>query len=158
MSAVFKRGTAQMHANLTPMIDVTFLLIVFFVAVSQIVQVENVNMDLPQPDHALTIEPGEDERIIINVVPDPDDLGNIIEYRVGTLSFPPTAEGVDGMINYLIGRYKQQPDIDINLRADRTTHYEYVEPAMSAVTIAASRSGEVEQVARMNLVVLNKND
>ena len=47
MSSVFKRGNAKIEANLTPMIDVTFLLIVFFVLVSQIVEVENVPMSLP---------------------------------------------------------------------------------------------------------------
>ena len=41
MSAVFKRGRAEVHANLTSLIDVTFLLIVFFVLVSQIVDAEN---------------------------------------------------------------------------------------------------------------------
>ena len=48
MSRIHKRGTAELHANLTPMIDVTFLLIVFFVLVSQIVEVENVELKLPE--------------------------------------------------------------------------------------------------------------
>jgi biopolymer transport protein ExbD len=42
VSLIYRRGPAQISANLTPMIDVTFLLIVFFVLVSQIVEVENV--------------------------------------------------------------------------------------------------------------------
>ena len=48
VSKIHKRGTAELHANLTPMIDVVFLLIVFFVLVSQIVEVENVEMRLPE--------------------------------------------------------------------------------------------------------------
>ena len=43
------RDRPPVAANLTPMIDVTFLLIVFFVVVSQIVEVENVEMELPRP-------------------------------------------------------------------------------------------------------------
>ena len=49
MSVLFKQDRGQVQANLTPMIDVTFLLIVFFVLVSQIVEVENVDLDLPTP-------------------------------------------------------------------------------------------------------------
>ena len=45
MPRIHKRGPAEIHANLTPMIDVTFLLIVFFVLVSQIVEVENVEIE-----------------------------------------------------------------------------------------------------------------
>ena len=39
--------TSAINANMTPMIDVTFLLIVFFVAVSQIVDRDLVPLDLP---------------------------------------------------------------------------------------------------------------
>ena len=52
MSAIYKRQNAELSANLTPMIDVTFLLIIFFVVVSQIVEVENAELDLPRPDNA----------------------------------------------------------------------------------------------------------
>ena len=54
MSSIFRRGPAQAQANITPMIDVVFLLIVFFVLVSQIVDLESVDLDLPTPEHAAT--------------------------------------------------------------------------------------------------------
>ena len=44
MSTVYRRGPAAIEANLTPMIDMTFLLIVFFVLVSQISELEVVEM------------------------------------------------------------------------------------------------------------------
>ena len=55
-------------ANLTPMIDVTFLLIIFFVLVSQIVEVENADLDLPRPEEAASELPGDQSRIVINVL------------------------------------------------------------------------------------------
>ena len=70
MSTIYKRGNAEISANLTPMIDVTFLLIVFFVLVSQIVEVENVEMELPKPTEPLTEKLGEEQRAVINVVPE----------------------------------------------------------------------------------------
>ncbi len=54
-------------ANLTPMIDVTFLLIIFFVLVSQIVEVENADLDLPRPEQAASELPSEQSRVVINV-------------------------------------------------------------------------------------------
>ena len=92
MSAVHRRGPAAIQANLTPMIDVTFLLIVFFVLVSQIVEVENVPMSLPEPEDPATELAGDEQRAVINVIPGPQ--GGCHGYRVGTQVF---AEGDDGV-------------------------------------------------------------
>ena len=58
MSALTRQERGQVQANLTPMIDVTFLLIVFFVLVSQIVEVENVDLNLPAPREPASVLPG----------------------------------------------------------------------------------------------------
>jgi len=51
-------SAGKVHANLTPLIDVTFLLIVFFVLVAQITNSQIVDeIDLPEPDEAVSIEP-----------------------------------------------------------------------------------------------------
>ena len=68
MSAL-KHQRPPIHANLTPMIDVTFLLIIFFVLVSQIVEVENVDLGLPSPEDPASQLAGEQQRVVINVVP-----------------------------------------------------------------------------------------
>ena len=51
------------------MIDVTFLLIVFFVVVSQIVDRNVVPMDLPAPEQAVSGISEEADRIVVNLVP-----------------------------------------------------------------------------------------
>ena len=91
MSKIHRRGPAELHANLTPMIDVTFLLIVFFVLVSQIVEVESVPMSLPEPLEPLTERLGEEPRAMINVVPAAG--GAAAAYRLGTRSFSPDRSG-----------------------------------------------------------------
>lgn len=155
MSAIYKRGNAEVSANLTPMIDVTFLLIVFFVLVSQIVEVENVDMNLPEPIDALTEPVGEEQRMVINVVPDQSD--SIEGYRVGTSQFRSDVEGVEALTELLTTMFRKNPDIVVNLRADQRTHYQWVEPAMQAVVNAARRTGVVDMSARINLVVINKD-
>ena len=143
-----------MEANLTPMIDVTFLLIVFFVVVSQIVEVESEDMMLPEPTDPLTMQPSDERRVIINVMKNVADRGTIEGYKIGKQLFPGSPEGVSRMAAHLEKLYRDDPNININLRADRVTHFEWVEPAMQAVALAAANLQEPDLVARVNLVVL----
>ncbi|MCZ6836008.1 MAG: biopolymer transporter ExbD [Planctomycetota bacterium] len=153
MSSIHKRGNAEVNANLTPMIDVTFLLIVFFVLVSQIVEVESVSMDLPEPIDPMTQKAGEDQRAVINIVP-ALERGRIEGYRLGTRLFPPGPDGIEALTNQLQTLFEANPTLAINLRADRITHYQYVEPALQAVTDAASRVESADVKARINLVII----
>ena len=153
MSAVHERGPARIEANLTPMIDVTFLLIVFFVLVSQIVEVENVPMALPEPIEPATERAGDDQRAVINVVPGPG--GGTRGYRVGGNSFAQGDIGVAALTAHLRGLFASNPQIAINLRADQSTHYKHVEPVLQAIADAAGSVPEGTVDARVNLVVIN---
>jgi len=156
MSAVFKRGRAEMEANLTPMIDVTFLLIVFFVLVSRIVDVETVKMQVPELEDPLTTEATDENRVIINVAPDPADPSSTAGYQVAGRVFPANDAGVSALADYLAARYRSNPALNVNLRADESVHYEWVEPAMRAVTLAAVESGVADLTPRVNLVVVEE--
>ena len=153
MSAVFRRGPATIEANLTPLIDVTFLLIVFFVLVSQIVEVENVPMSLPEPTDPVSQRPGEEQRAVINVIPVAN--GEIGGYRLGGGVFPAEAAGLEAMTGRLAGLLRANPRLSVNLRADRSTRYEHVEPVLQAISTAAARAGDTPITARVNLVVVN---
>jgi len=158
MSAVYKRGRAQLAANMTPMIDVSFLLIVFFVLVSRIVDLENPReIRLPALEEALTEPLYEQDRVVINVVPRSDDGSEVRHYGLGMQEYPPTAEGEEAMIDHLARLFRGNPDLQVNLRASQSTMYEGVEPAMHAVSIAAARSGVQGLRPRVNLVVLRED-
>ncbi len=151
MSVLFKRGPQSIQANLTPMIDVTFLLIIFFVLVSQIVDVENVEMDLPAPQDPASELPGDQQRAVINVVPAPG--GKASGYRLGGRFFAADSEGIEALTAALAARYRENPTLSVNLRADRSTHYAWVAPIFQAVKAAASLSGRTDVNGRVNLVV-----
>lgn len=151
MSRVFARGRAQIEANLTPMIDMTFLLIVFFVLVSRISEVENVKMELPEPEHPATVPPPDEGRLVLNVLP--GEAGGIEGYRVGAAQFAATAEGLVSLERHLSGLFRANPDLGINLRADRATAYDQVAPALEAIA-GAARSSDRPEATRVNLVVL----
>jgi biopolymer transport protein ExbD len=154
MSIIHQRGPASIRANLTPMIDVTFLLIVFFVLVSQIVEVENVKMLLPELEEPATELFGDEQRAVINVVP--DARGGAKAYRLGAREYPAGEAGADAVSRQLAHLLRSNPGLSINLRADRATHYEFVQPMLQAVARAADRTEDGRVAPRVNLVVLRE--
>ena len=63
----------EISANLTPMIDVTFLLIVFFALVSQIAGDEQVALSLARVWPGAAVRAEDDARAVLNVVPGEGD-------------------------------------------------------------------------------------
>ncbi|MEE2719309.1 MAG: biopolymer transporter ExbD [Planctomycetota bacterium] len=156
MASIFKRGPARPQANITSMIDVVFLLIVFFVLVSQIVDLESVDMELPEPEHPAAALPEEEPRAVLNVLPGDD--GDCDGYRLAGVDYPPTPDGLGALRTALVAIYQQTPGIRVNLRADRATDYRWVSPVLQLVRQAAGLSGTGQDAARMNLVVQRGGD
>ena len=142
-------------ANLTPMIDVTFLLIIFCVLVSQIVEVENADLDLPRPQEAASVLPGEQPRIVINVLRGAG--GDAVGYRLSNQRYMADTAGLEALARSLAAMYQQNPALGVNLRADRRTDYRWVEPVFQAVSAAARLSGRDDVKGRVNLVVVREN-
>jgi len=150
-----RRSRTRQHAaiepNLTSLIDVTFLLIVFFVLVSRLNEVEQVELDLPSPvDAATTVLEGP-EQVIVSVLP--GDSGEAKSYRVGIVDFTADRTGIEAMTARLKELFRANPSLNVNVRADRATHYEHVEPVMRAVSIAARGVSGAVGAARVNLMV-----
>lgn len=155
MSALYRNGIAEVHGNLTPMIDMVFLLIVFFVLVSRIVDVQRVEMNLPQPRDAAAQKQSDERRVVINVMPGAG--GRAEGYRIANAEFPPGQPGLAAMTDHVARLYQTNPLMNINIRADRSTQYEYVEPVLRAVSAAARRASISGDAARVNLVVLQED-
>ena len=95
MSRIHRKGPARIEANLTPMIDMTFLLVVFFVLVSTISEVESIEMELPEPRPTASAPPSDDPRAVINVIP--GERGKAMGYRLNGVDFELGAEGIEGL-------------------------------------------------------------
>lgn len=125
-----RRGkpSSAIHANMTPMIDVTFLLIVFFVVVSQIVDRDAVSMDLPLPTDAASEVPSQIEHVTINLVPYAN--GDVAGIVVGghTISHGAWEELKAIVQTRLRGGAKE-----VHLRADKATHYEHIHQVIEAI-------------------------
>ena len=122
------RGVSTINANMTPMIDVIFLLIVFFVVVSQIVDRDVVPMDLPAPDHAVSGVSEEPDRIVVNLVPvEGGDIAGIVVAG--------HAIGWDEMeeLTLIVKSRMQAGASEVHLRADRATKYNHIYDAIEAI-------------------------
>ncbi|MCR9117835.1 MAG: biopolymer transporter ExbD [bacterium] len=80
-----RKRTTSAAMNMTPMIDIVFLLIIFFMTVSQISEVNKTPVELPRESGEDVEQPAE---IIINITQAEDyiiaskpyDLGGVISY------------------------------------------------------------------------------
>src|SRR5690606_35390103 len=96
----------------------------------------------------------DDQRIIINVMPGMG--GEASGYRIGGDEFPVDPSGLAALTQRLAAAYRINPAVNVNVRADRNTHFEHVEPVMRAVSAAARASGQPIAAARVNLVVVKE--
>jgi biopolymer transport protein ExbD len=117
--------------NLTPMIDVTFQLLIFFMVTSEMAKLDNIKeLELPKADKATPDESPPPDRLVINVLPQVEDkngvrfiitgqerdfeaLGNLI-YTESKLS-----RGNDG--------FSSRP---VLIRADKDVSYRHIQRLM----------------------------
>lgn len=134
-SRTLKNASPQ-QANLTPMIDVVFQLIIFFLLVAQFSRQQVIDLALPSVANRQSEQIKGESRAIINVVPvnQVADLGG--DYRLGSLAFAGTTQGVEEMAGVLRSMKARMTDLKVYIRADRVESYARVHPAMQAVTLA----------------------
>ena len=136
------RGT--LGFNMTPMIDVVFLLIIFFLVSSHLARQET-QLELDLPDAASGQPTGEDDvrRVVVNVLPEVRPEGRI---QVG-------GELMDGpRLTELIGHESQNAAgrLEVRIRSDRRVPYGVIEPILLACARAGVWNVTVAVKERMN--------
>jgi len=116
--------------NMTPLIDVTFLLIIFFMLVSNIIGQEAVPMQVPILEDPQTRQLGESDRVVVNILPSNDEA-RYLQIQVGLTRF----EGNDSSAvrDALKQMVERNADIQVVLRADGGLDYQQVRPVMQAI-------------------------
>ena len=108
--------------NMTPLIDVVFLLIIFFLVSSHLAQQETqLELDLPVASSGHQETPGSTARVTINVLPDGRLLLGGDEVALTELRSRLQVE-----------RQETAGDLEVRLRADRHLAYRHVEPVLMA--------------------------
>ena len=115
------RGTL-VRVNMTPMIDVTFLLIIFFLLSSHLAQQETqLELDLPSAASGRQAVDDERPRLSVNVSSD----GSVM---LGSTETEPQEMGR----RLAIERERLGNDLEVRIRADRSVPYSAVEPILLA--------------------------
>ena len=121
--------------NMTPMIDVVFLLIIFFLVASNLARQEvQLELDLPEAGTGQRPQQEDIRRVVINVLP---------EARAGKrimVGGRLVAEGeLAQLIDYESRRASREVrgQLEVRIRSDRKVPYRVVEPLL----VACARSG-----------------
>ena len=126
MRAPTNLGRGSLGFNMTPMIDVVFLLIIFFLVSSHLAQQE-VQLELDLPAAGSGERPDEDtsRRVVVNVLADTPS-GPQIKVAGRTLGQKQLQEMID-----FESRRSEKP-LEVRVRCDRKVPYRVVEPIMVA--------------------------
>jgi biopolymer transport protein ExbD/biopolymer transport protein TolR len=127
--ALRPRGTA-FQLNMTPLIDVTFLLLTYFMLASHYASAEKPDMLVPNPDQSQAIDRKLEEKIIINAL-----YKNATAEPDLTFGAIPVAS-LDELIQQLQAAAQRDPAIEVVLRADRRVRYGQVRKIMEAISAA----------------------
>jgi biopolymer transport protein ExbD len=145
----------SLRLPLTPLIDCTFLLIIFFLVAAQMAGRELPELDLASPGESSAAEMPADRReqnhVTVNVLTryggktqerDPRLSGLASRYQVGVDGVEAGAPGAIGRLRVLLRSRKAQaarrevPEFWVEIRADRDVRYGDVQPVMQAASEA----------------------
>ncbi len=138
-------GRGSIGFNMTPMIDVVFQLIIFFLVSSHMAQQETqVTVDLPDATSGNRVEEQEDvRRLVINVLSETQILA-------GSQAIEPARLG--SLLDYEARRSQadgSKRPLEVRIRTDRNVPYRAVEP----ILLACARSG----IWNVKFAVVNKS-
>jgi biopolymer transport protein ExbD len=106
---------------MTPMIDVTFQLIIFFLLSSRLAQQEAIELELPAAASGAVVDEDQRPRLTVNVS------------AAGEVSFgsaPTSPQEMAGRLQFERDRWGA--DLEIRIRADRSVPYGAIEPILLA--------------------------
>ncbi len=132
MAGNSSREGTEVEGDMTPMIDVVFLMIIFFIIVSDMTQQDLAELELPVAEQAIDDET-EEGRMIVNILKD----GTIEIKRIPY----PTLDSEEAQLalrSYLAGEVrkgKKEPGTDFSersllVRADKETPFKEVQKVM----------------------------
>ena len=127
---------------MTPMIDVVFQLLIFFLLTTQIVSSDLVIMKVPKPDLSQAKKPQERNKTVVNVEPfDKREIsensvrkGMIKQYSLQSIKIEKS--NVAQLVHELAHarRTSKNPkEFVVELRADESIRYDQIEPVLQAM-------------------------
>jgi len=115
---------------MTPMIDVTFLLLTFFMLASHFASAERVEVNLPHPDNNQAKDQRFKEKVIVNMIHRGGDQSPAI--RLG----PARMKSLEELGSRLTQLARRNPRMQVILRGDKELTFGPVREVMEIITAA----------------------
>ena len=151
-SSVYGRDKGRIGFNMTPMIDVTFLLMIFFILAGSFASLDVMKLTVPRVHGDRTVDELKlPHKLVVNIPPfpadrvldEPDLAGRARMWKVSTHEIRP-GDGrrllavLQGARDGFLQRQAKDPSLagvalQVELRADRSLHYSQVAPALAAI-------------------------
>jgi len=126
------RGDVGMGFNATAMVDVIFMLTIFFMLVTRFSEAELIPMKLPAPEQSQAKSESIPERVVINCRLDQHADGS--EQNALFSIGPNQPESIGVLSDRLAGMKRASPGLKVVIRADRRLPYDAVRRAMRMVS------------------------
>lgn len=133
-----RRQRSPIGFIILPMIDVIFLLLLFFVIMTSFEASAKIRVDVPRPDQSQARREASPKQVVINCEPSRDAPGGV-NYRVA--ANPP--ESLEAIVTRLIAARQANPQIDVVIRGDRRLPYSDIKAVMQVVADAGIASMKV---------------
>lgn len=127
--------------NMTPLIDVTFLLLTYFMLASHFSTNERPDMKVPVPDSSQAVEKQFEDRIVINMIHAGDATAPRLTFGAVDV------DSVEELSSRLLALGQSNPGVEVILRADRRLEYGEVRKVME--TVAGANLGKLQVVAEV---------
>jgi biopolymer transport protein ExbD len=130
-SSSFRRRSAPVAFNATPLVDMIFTLSIFFMLVTRFSSAEQVPMQLPSPKQSQAEVVKLPSRIIINCRPaDPTNpRSGAVLFSIG----PNRPETLDVIADRLAALKRQSSGVQVVLRADKRLSYGEIRAVMHVI-------------------------
>lgn len=127
-----RESASRVAFNFTPLIDVFFLLTIFFMLVAKFTASEQIPLQLPNPDESQAKATRSRERVVINCrLSEMSEAGTpVVAYSLG----PNPTESLAGISDRIAAMKSTTPDLNVLIRADRRLAYEDVRAVMRVVS------------------------
>jgi biopolymer transport protein ExbD len=113
------------QVNMAPMIDMVFLLLIFFMVASHMAKMDRTPVDLPVADKSTVPETVKGRQLI--TIRSQDATGEKVDILMNLQ--PVTAEEITPFVEKLLAENK---DAEVYLRADRYAKHKHVKEVMAA--------------------------
>jgi len=147
-----RRPVLPVQANMTSLIDVVFLLIVFFVLVSRIVDDDRPQLDLPTPRPPATAIAAAGPRAVISVVRTEEDG---LRYHLAGATYSADVAGCAAIGRVMADLLIENDRTAVQIRAAKDTPWDIVAPLLDEAR-SAGRVATLQHPVRVQLAAIRE--